>query len=510
MVDFDFSFNVIKKVKEELINANEYIRIAIFQLHNKEIFDILNEKLLNDVRVEIFTLPYDSINEDVRERVTQQFEQLRQNGAIVSFCRWNIGDPERTTTAIGRWYSFHGKFIVTDRTAISLSANFTDQEELDAILIYKRDKEKIREFNVKYDQLLDLFVTSTLGYDGKLRSMVMESVYADPLSLFEIPAVIQLDIHKNYWIKDYPIEICPGIIDFSDGLYVCPFDVRGRDILLSVIDNAKEFLYISTESFTDQDIMKSLIRNKLQGLDIRILTGSTSMDFSDRIKNMFRSLIASDILVKTSGSNLHAKLIITDNVVAVSSINLNKMNLGFKRSSQLWRENTETITISSDRNVIQTAKNKFSKVFDDSIYITEILASKIEKDVGKLFTQYYGLRSNKDVKRLFSRFIILEEVNLEKVTLQIGKITKALMISFQKSIVQKDHFLMALILHFLSDNKLKYRQLEEKLSILNEPINLSNLLLTLMKYNYIEKVNGYYKLKVLSLFKGEEYGVRNN
>jgi phosphatidylserine/phosphatidylglycerophosphate/cardiolipin synthase-like enzyme len=500
MIDFYFSSNALRQVNNELAGAEAYIRIAIFQLHNQEVFKILNEKLSEGIKVEIFTLPYDSINEDIRNRVTNQFKHLESNGARLYFCKWNIGDPERTTTAIGRWYSFHGKFIVTDKSAIALSANFTDQNELDSVIIFKGNHEKIREFNEKFNHLLELFIFRHAGYDGKLRSKVINSNYKDPISLFELPRVIQSDIHKHHWIKDYPAEMCPKGITISDRLYICPFDIRGREIILHILDNAENFLYISTESFTDPNIINNLIKNKLRGLDIRILTGYTSMDFSDRIQRMLRDLLASNISIKTTKENLHAKLMISDKLVAVSSINLNRMNLGFSKSSQLWRENTETITITRDINIIETAKIEFIKIFNNSIDITEILATKIEKNVGKLFTQYYGLRSRKDVKILFSRFIVSEEINVKKITLQIGKITKALMISLKKNMVEKDDFIMALILHFLSDNKLKYSQLEEKLSILNIPINLNNLLLTLMNYNFIEMENDYYKLKVLSLF----------
>lgn len=500
MIDFYFSSNALRQVNNELASAEEYIRIAIFQLHNQEVFNILNEKLSGGVKVEIFTLPYDSINEDIRNRVTNQFKQLESNGARLYFCKWNIGDPERTTTAIGRWYSFHGKFIVTDKSAIALSANFTDQNELDSVLIFKGNHEKIREFNEKFDQLSELFVFPHAGYDGILRQIVLNSNYKNPLSLFELPRVIQSDTHINHWIKDYPAEMCPKEIAISDRLYICPFDIRGREIILHILNNAENFLYISTESFTDPKFINDLIKNKLGGLDIRILTGSTSMDFSDRIQRMLRDLIASNISIRTTKENLHAKLMISDQMVAVSSINLNKMNLGFRKSSQLWRENTETITITHDRNIIETARSKFTKIFNDSIDITEVLATKIERNVGNLFTQYYGLRSRKDVKVLFSRFIVSEEINVKKITLRIGKITKALMSSLKKNMVEKDDFIMALILHFLSDNKLKYSQIEEKLSILNTPINLNNLLSTLMIYNFIEKENDYYKLKVLSLF----------
>ena len=60
-------------------------------------------------------------------------------GAKLHFCRWNVGDPERSSMASGKWYSYHGKFIVTDRSAIVMSANFTMAKEIDATLIIRDD-----------------------------------------------------------------------------------------------------------------------------------------------------------------------------------------------------------------------------------------------------------------------------------------------------------------------------------------------------------------------------------
>jgi PLD-like domain len=105
---FEFSNKVVENILQELRRASKYIRIAVFQIHDEDVFALLTEKLKQGVRVEIITLPYDSINLDVQSNVTALFEKLKSNGARLHFCRWNVGDPERTSTAIGRWYSFHG------------------------------------------------------------------------------------------------------------------------------------------------------------------------------------------------------------------------------------------------------------------------------------------------------------------------------------------------------------------------------------------------------------------
>lgn len=324
MIDFEFSQDVVSRIVNELAEAERYIRIAIFQLHHRAVFNALNEKLAQGLSVEIFTLPYDAVNEDIREQVIKRFQELENKGAILYFCRWNIGDPERTSTATGRWYSFHGKFIVTDKSAISLSANLTEQSELDAILIYRDEPEKIREFNQKFDELLDLFHNPYSGYSGKIRSLILGTEYPNAESLFQLPGTIETETHRDHWILDYPSSLCPDDITLDDGLYLCPFDVRGRIIIQKLIQSAEKYLYISTESFTDPDIHNDLVKARLSGLDIKILTGATSMDFSDRMQQMLRSLLASGIKISTTANPLHAKLLITEHMLAVSSINLNK------------------------------------------------------------------------------------------------------------------------------------------------------------------------------------------
>jgi len=500
MVFFDFGINTIEQVVDELSQAEKYIRIAVFQLHNQRIFDVLQKKLAEGLNIEIFTLPYDSINQDVQERVKSQFIKLRTAGAVLYFCRWNIGTPERTTTADGRWYSYHGKFIITDKSAIILTANFIDQDELDAILIFKDDEQKILEFNNKFDELLDLFINDDLEGERNIRYKIKNSTYNDPDSLFQLPKVIHSDIHKDYWITDYPNALCPSEIDLSDKLYLCPFDSRGRNLVLKIINQAEKYIYLSTESLTDPDIVDDIILRKFEGLDVNIITGATSMDFSDRLNKQFVTMLSSGIQIRSPMQKLHAKLLITDKCVAVSSINFNKINLGISTSSHLWRENTETINICFLQDTILEAKEKFEHLFDNSVKIETILVGSLEKDAKKIFLKYFGLRSEKGAKELFAKFMMQDEINSSKSIFRLGKITKSILRYSNRKIVTKNDFFMALILHSLSESKLKYTHLEMYLSRLCIMYDLPQLLTDLQSYGLIEMEDDFYKLRVLSLF----------
>jgi hypothetical protein len=183
---FDFSTDVIPLIIKEMTSAEKYVRIAMFQIHRQDVFDTL-VKLANKVKVEILTLPYDSINDNVKSQVVSRFDDLINKGAIIYFDKWNVGDPRETRTAFRRWYSFHGKFIVTDKSAIALSANFTHGEELDAAIVFRNAKDKITEFNQKFEDLLQLFVVKDNHQDGSIRRKILDAVPTDGKSLFELP-----------------------------------------------------------------------------------------------------------------------------------------------------------------------------------------------------------------------------------------------------------------------------------------------------------------------------------
>ncbi|MDH5186709.1 MAG: phospholipase D-like domain-containing protein [candidate division WOR-3 bacterium] len=500
MKTFELSVDVIPKIAKEIKKAEKFIRIAIFQLHNENIFSVLNDKLQEDVTIEIFTLPYDSINEDVKDEVTARFESLKRKGAKLYFCRWNVGDPERTTTAVGRWYSFHGKFLVTDKSAIALSANFIQTKELDAILIYRNESNKIADYNKKFNELINLFITENKGYEGTVRQRIIETGIKNVRELFQLPRVIESNIHKNHWIRHYPATICPTITTAEDKLYIAPFDCRARDFLQTIISLAAKFVYVSTESFTDEEFALDLKKTKLKGLDIKILCGATSMDFPDRIQQMLRELLAYQIGIQAVEEDLHAKLIVTDKHVVISSVNLNKINLGFNMTQKFWRANTETIAVCSDKQVINDAKAQYLSIYNQGVNIEEKLAEKIKTIVTDVLTKTFGLRTSGEVKSLFAKVIIKKEIECKKFVLSVGEITKNLINFLRKRVVEKEDFLMALTLYFLSESKLNHNQLKEKLSILDVPFDFRLILNKLLNNKLIEKTDDFYKIKINTLF----------
>ena len=67
--------------------------------------------------------------------------------------------------------------------------------------------------------------------------------------------------------------------------------------------------------------------------------------------------------------------------------------------------------------------------------------------------------------------------------------------------VEKNDFVSALILYYLSERKHDYNDLNDKLTILNIEINLNELLRRLLDKNLIERAGDFYKIKLDSLLR---------
>jgi hypothetical protein len=496
---FDFSTDVVPLILKEMATAKKYVRIAMFQIHRQDVFDTLSKLLENKVKVEILTLPYDSINDDVKSQVISRFEDLANRKAIIHFDKWNVGDPRETRTAFGHWYSFHGKFIITDRSAIALSANFTHGEELDAALIFRGDQNKIAEFNQKFEELLQLFVAKQNQYDGIVRKRVLEVVPSTGERLFKLPEKVDQK-HKDHWILHYPVELCPLNVGIENKLYITPFDCRGREFITNIVENANKYVYISTESFTDDDFSDYMVNFATKrNVEIKIMSGGKSRDFTDRIQNMFRELLAQNIEIKTTKEAIHAKLIITDKALVVSSVNLNKMNLGHYKTKKFWRENTESIVVCQDPIIIECAKKKYLEMLEKSVKIQEMLCKKLEKKVCTILKGAFQLSPNPETRALFAMFILKREIDSKKAIIKVSKMTKRLMDHYKRTRVERDDFISALVLYYLSDEKKDYAHLNEKIKVLDDNINLKDVLSKLVFSNFIEKEDEYFKINIDAL-----------
>ena len=155
-----------------------------------------------------------------------------------------------------------------------------------------------------------------------------------------------------------------------------------------------------------------------------------------------------------------------------------------------------------NEKLVLASKEKYLSIFNNSFDIELSLASKVENDIKVLFSKILGVRSNTKVNNLFSKFLLTEEINVKQKMLHIGKLCKYVMNYYKNSRVSLDVFIISLILYYLSDNKLKYDSIEDRLSTLDVEIDLHNILENMIQHNLIIKEDEFYKLRVISIFEG--------
>jgi len=200
------------------------------------------------------------------------------------------------------------------------------------------------------------------------------------------------------------------------------------------------------------------------------------------------------MIIFPSGSIAIPGLIITDKYVVITSINLNKINLGFHPTKKFWRENTETIYICTDSNVIADAKSKYLKVFEAGFNVEENLADKLGNMVGKIFTRNFQLKSKSDVKKLFAKLLLKKQLDVKKFTMKIGKITKQLMDFYDRTLIRKQDFVSAVILYHLTERKQDKDMIQEKVNELDSSIHLDDILNRLQFSGLVEKEGDYFKI----------------
>lgn len=259
--------------------------------------------------------------------------------------------------------------MVTDKSAIVLSANLISNDDIDAILI-NNDKNQIKDFNKKFESLKEDYMDDKIFEKIKERTK-NEEIYKSIITPPEHLSRTQKSI------LHYPLALCPEITKFEEKLYVFPLDCKGRDFVKKVIEDAKEYVYISTERFTDRELFYLLQKAKLEGKDIRIITKFQSQDYQYEIIQFAKNCLSTGIELKDN-KEVHAKLIITDKLIALGSINMNQMNLGFISKKGFWRSNTEVMVICKNKDIINQAKNLF---LDISNHSEEIVNNLIKKEV---------------------------------------------------------------------------------------------------------------------------------
>ncbi len=420
---FEFGNNIIKGIVHELDKAESYIKIVVFQLQNTEIIEKLIKKAKKGIKIKILMPPKESIFEkgtdkDYKKNMILKINELKKQGADIYECDWNIGDTGNTKSVPSIYYLLHLKFIVTDKAAIALSANMISNDEIDSFLVYEGDEKRIKEFNEKFKFLEDIYCEEKIV--KKIKDKVNDEEFKN---IFTPPEHIDKQVQKckNHSVKrsilHYPLDLCPEIETIEEKTYLCPFESRARSLIKKIIEDAEKFVYIVSERFTDEDIHYFLMEKKRKtNIDIKIFSGFKSQDYSEKIKDLAKDLLALGICYNTY-EKVHSKLIITDKLIALGSVNLNQMNLGHPKGSKgkYWRANTEIMTICKNKDIIQRAKSQFEGKYNSSINVLEKMINKQDEKIGKLLNKSLGLKGKHwKIKKVMAKKYIENEIKERK------------------------------------------------------------------------------------------------
>ncbi len=137
-----------------------------------------------------------------------------------------------------------------------------------------------------------------------------------------------------------------------------------------------------------QDIVNKIVNKKYRTphIDVRILVADDLPRDANK-QSVFRENV---IQLEALGINFHiiddwhAKIWMTESVVALGSPNLNPINLGIRRPHGEWRANTEVLFVTYDSKEVAQANAEFESAFSQGTSATGLYQSKAEKDITNL------------------------------------------------------------------------------------------------------------------------------
>jgi hypothetical protein len=350
----DNGFSVLKEIIDK---AEKRIHLTSYLFYDENVADLLIDKKNKGLTVEVLTTPSAAARSDeLKHKATNLQKKLQSAKIDIMACDWEVGKPERTTSTFagGRtptWFAMHAKYMVTDKHALVMSADLTEDfskdRKWDSFVIYE-DQERIQTFLKKHEELKQFLCN--------VESHVPEE-YID-----------QRIQKPRRLLKGYPPKQIEANIE--GGVYVLPIDTYGRNVIEKVVEDSEEFIYCMYETFYDDklnfDILKKLITDG--GIDLKILSPPVSVYQQNPLKARanFVQLVAYGAEVKNI-EGLRGKLMITDKAVVSGSFDISVMGLGRLRTEKklkFWVESIEIMDLNTDESFISLAKSSFLKLYE--------------------------------------------------------------------------------------------------------------------------------------------------
>jgi phosphatidylserine/phosphatidylglycerophosphate/cardiolipin synthase-like enzyme len=379
-----------------------------------------------------------------------------------------------------------------------MSTNLISKDEWEVYLKYT-DKEKIKEFESKFDKIKDLFINE-YNLDGRtipgnFYSQLAEENQQEVLDFYT--DVNRLNV-KQYSPKTAPKQ------KITSGLKISPFEGRARDYLGEMVNTADKFIYLLSERLFDDKVVEILGQKILnEEISLKILTGPPEEVRQDvkKARDHFRkiAIYGGEIYAL---EDFHAKCWITDKWLMIGSANLTKMNLGIKKTGNYWRANTEIIYFEDDKNIINEAKKQVDELCKEASSVMQILGtSNKAKDISKQYFDLFDHYSKDEAKEMFAKIRLKFRLKREKDFVVIARYAAKLAKKFDQRYITKINVIMATILSFLRERNNTFDNLYDRLKDIVEKRDFEESLNILNANKLIEKNRDLYEINLDTLLK---------
>ena len=347
---FKLGEDMFKKILSDLENAKDYIFLEYFIIEEglfwNSILEILKEKAKNNVEVKVI---YDDIG-CMNTLKGNYYKTLRKfNIECVLFSKLKAAaDGEFNNRS-------HRKMLVIDgKIAYTGGINLADEYI-----------NKVRRFGHWKD--------TGIRVEGEAVKEFTRLFLVD--YYINVKQDVELD-YKKYYV-DYSFENNSFVIPFGDGPNPIYTENVGKNVIINILNQAKNYVYITTPYLiTDNEVIKTIKNTALRGIDVRIITPHIpdKKIVFELTRSNYDILIQSGVKIyEYKPGFIHAKSYISDDVLGmIGTINLDYRSLTHHFENGVWIYNDQ---------VIKEMKIDFIDTINQSILINDkpIKTSKIRK-----------------------------------------------------------------------------------------------------------------------------------
>ena len=357
---FEIGEDMHKVILEELKKAEKFIFLEFFIIEEgifwNSMLDILKEKASKGVEVKVV---YDDIG-CMGTLPGSYYKQLKKyNISAVPFSKLKgNADGEFNNRS-------HRKILVIDgKVGFTGGVNIAD--------------EYINEVN-RFGHWKDTAIKLEGEAVNELTKLFLTDYYIN------IKEESEIDF-KDYYV-DYKKENNSYVIPFGDGPFPIYKKNIGKSVIMNLLNNAKDYVYITTPYLIiDNELLSAIENTALRGVDVRIIVPhipDKKLVF-EMTKSNYQLLIKSGVKIyEYEPGFIHAKSYIADDEVGmIGTINLDYRSLTHHFENGVWIYNDD---------VILDMKKDFIDTIEKSIFMNEVnqkntIFSRIIRTIVRVFS----------------------------------------------------------------------------------------------------------------------------